>query len=65
MKRSIMCVLFPGNSVLYSTVVMEELGRRQDSCANDGPGYRHLFRSGEETKEETHDRLPVGELTFP
>jgi len=50
-----------GGVILYAEMVVEELGRRQNSRPYDGPGRGHLLRSREETKEEIVTRLFVGE----
>lgn len=51
-------LLATGDPVLRASLAMEELGSGQDPRPDDGPGRRHLLRSGEETKEETAARLP-------
>uniref|UniRef100_A0A8D8QIF0 Secreted protein n=1 Tax=Cacopsylla melanoneura TaxID=428564 RepID=A0A8D8QIF0_9HEMI len=52
--------IFPGHSLLHTTLAMETLGRGQNPCPHDGSGRGHLFRNREKTKEETTSGLLVG-----
>lgn len=57
--------LFLGNIILHATLVMEIVGRRQNTRADDGPRYWNLFGHRKEAEEETHVRLPMGEFEIP
>lgn len=56
-----MTIFFPGNPLLYASMVMERLGGWQDPCVDDGSRHRPLFRSREEAKEEDVTWLFMGE----
>lgn len=50
-----------GNSILHTQMVMEIVGRRENTCSDDGSRYRYMLGDWEETKEETAARLFVGQ----
>lgn len=41
-------------------MAMEVLGRRKNSCPNDGPRHRNLFGNRKKAKEKAAFRLPMG-----
>ena len=55
----------PGNPILRSTMVVEELGSRKDLGAQDGPWPGHHHRVGEEAEEEAVDRLSLRQPQEP
>lgn len=52
---------YTGDPLLHTAMAVEVLGGRQDPCADDGSGHRHLFGNRKETKENVTARLFVGE----
>lgn len=53
------CVIL-GDPLLHTTMAVEVLGGRQDTCADDGSGHWHLLGDREEAKENVTTRLFVG-----
>lgn len=51
---------FAGHSVLHAAVSVEDVGGRQNSRADNGPGHRALFAGGEAGEEKTFTRVLVG-----
>lgn len=46
-------------------MVVEILGRWQNTRPDDGPGRRSVFGNRKKTEKKTHHRLSVGESALP
>lgn len=52
--------MFSEHSFLCTPMVVEILGRRQNTCSHDGPRHWYMLRNREETEEKVIIRLFVG-----